>query len=875
MKKTIGKFLTIALALCLILSTVPIVSVSAGNAYFITFSYNNEYLGWARTSYNTTIADGGSIVKIFVFPNEGCLIDSFTVTRTDTDEVVSSRNTGTYEDGYIYEFSMPYCNVNVHSSFKVDNASGYHTVTLSCSEGGSAELKRNGMGRYKEMFTAKSGDAILLSKVEPDEGYSNNGYGYYYTPQGGKINITTDRPFSMPDYDVTVYVDFDKLYDIRFVTSGGSGTAIDFAKSIYGWITELTSQVCGEIVAVVTTPDSSYNNAGRIRVVSDSGATLLNSGFEGTDTSQRRFEMPEEPVTVYLTFYKDSYDINCTAEHGTLGYSAPDGTAAGKTVTLTPSPDEGYGLKELYYTYTPEVGLDEVKEYIDISGDLSFTVPNADVEVHAVYGMIRRAQWLDGDGSLLDSATYIEGSALPSTDKTPTKAGGLDYKYEFSGWKDPVYYVPDLTVFRPDFDTLYCVTVAGGTADRSYVKAGDTVTLTPDPASDGMYFSGWVVESGSADVADNKFTMTQGSVVLRAKYEMQKSVTVGIDFSDTKGYVGKAFTVSGSVTENDSVLDVGGTVTVTFSSGANDAEGAVSYTVPVVNGEYTCDVPALTAGNNRVWAEYSGDGEYGHALTMDYLNLYGVSASELSVNLGEGNVKKTYNVCDELDVTDLYIWYYWMDGTDEHYPVTADMVSGFDNTKSGVQKLTVASPYPSDDELSYNITMKKIYTTDDSVDVNLDSWFSRDEQDKAPFEIGFSFRKLQLLGVQKRDNNRDIRFVAVLDSKVAQDADEYGFLAAKGDTVDEAAGKLSGVTYASAQNIYNCKGSSNTVSGTYGKYSSNTDYKYVTLAVDNIGDSAVAVKFYVKKGGKVYYADYTNKDGITKEACAVNWAALS
>ena len=60
-------------------------------------------------------------------------------------------------------------------------------------------------------------------------------------------------------------------------------------------------------------------------------------------------------------------------------------------------------------------------------------------------------------------------------------------------------------------------------------------------------------------------------------------------------------------------------------------------------------------------------------------------------------------------------------------------------------------------------------------------------------------------------------------------------------------------------NIFTCKGSSNSISGEFGQFSSDTDYKYVTLSLTNTSGSTdtVAARFYVKtKDDKFYYADY-------------------
>ena len=165
--------------------------------------------------------------------------------------------------------------------------------------------------------------------------------------------------------------------------------------------------------------------------------------------------------------------------------------------------------------------------------------------------------------------------------------------------------------------------------------------------------------------------------------------------------------MSGEITENGELLNVGGSVTVTFSSGSYDAEGAVSYTVPVVNGKYTCEVPALTADNEFIWAEWSGDGDYAKALVMDKINIYEISVASVYVALAEENVKQFYETGDKLNVDNLYIWIFWMDGTEEEIPVTADMVSGFDSSKAAELILTVDCPYPYSGEITYEVWIKE------------------------------------------------------------------------------------------------------------------------------------------------------------------------
>lgn len=177
-----------------------------------------------------------------------------------------------------------------------------------------------------------------------------------------------------------------------------------------------------------------------------------------------------------------------------------------------------------------------------------------------------------------------------------------------------------------------------------------------------------------------------------------------------------------------------------------------------------------------------------------------------------------------------------------------------------------------------NISEDDIYTFDDSSYIHLKDTFTRDENDTKLSGISNKFKNLQVLGVQKKINtdNRSIRFVTVVDRRVINDADDYGYIAVGTSSIDYASFVLNKLDFENtpSKHLFSCKGTSNTVSGNYGKYDSNTKYKYVTYAVNNIEDNAIAVKFYVKKGNRIYYADYTNKDAITKDYCVTNWDAL-
>lgn len=154
-----------------------------------------------------------------------------------------------------------------------------------------------------------------------------------------------------------------------------------------------------------------------------------------------------------------------------------------------------------------------------------------------------------------------------------------------------------------------------------------------------------------------------------------------------------------------------------------------------------------------------------------------------------------------------------------------------------------------------------------------------DINDGNAFEINSDYLKGTLLGVQKKsdvddaditseshqENGSDMRFIAVLDKDLLDDADDYGFILGKVDGARTYAdtninklveGAATGIKKISAKGTYN------TVCGTnYGDPASATPYKYITCAVNSVDDSSkIVARFYYTKGGKTYFAKYAGQN---------------
>ena len=136
----------------------------------------------------------------------------------------------------------------------------------------------------------------------------------------------------------------------------------------------------------------------------------------------------------------------------------------------------------------------------------SVTVKNGDFTIRAVYTL----RWLDGDGSVLQEKTYVEGEPAPVYDgKKPVKEPTAQYSYEFSGWdagteEDTVttykpVFAEALKHYRVTFVDEDSKTVLKAAAEYDYGTAAADIEKPADPvkAADAQYtytFAGWTPE---------------------------------------------------------------------------------------------------------------------------------------------------------------------------------------------------------------------------------------------------------------------------------------------------------------------------------------------------------------------------------------------
>ena len=206
--------------------------------------------------------------------------------------------------------------------------------------------------------------------------------------------------------------------------------------------------------------------------------------------------------------------------------------AAGTEITLTATPNEGYHFKE----------WEVMSGGVTIKDD-KFLMPSANVEVKAIFEEDAPPAPTEhtvtvtsgGNGTASASPAKAAAGTMISLTATPDKG------YHLKEWQvespaglvitNNKFTMPDTNVAikaifeedAPPAPTEFTITVktdGNGTASASHAKAvvGTEIRLTATP-NKGYHFKEWQVISGGVTIKDDKFTMPDGNVEVKAIFE--------------------------------------------------------------------------------------------------------------------------------------------------------------------------------------------------------------------------------------------------------------------------------------------------------------------------------------------------------------------
>ena len=405
------------------------------------------------------------------------------------------------------KFLMPDSNVEVKAIFEEDAppAPTEHTVTVTSSGNGTASASP---------AKAVAGAEITLSAT-PDKGYHLKEWRVI----SGGVTIVDDK-FTMPDSNVEVKAVFEE--DAPPAPTDPAKPSISVTGTYTYNGSEHTAAVNGYDPSTMDIAGNTATDAGdyTVRVTSKTGKWVDGS----TDA-----------VTAAWSIGKATQE----APNGLTGVApTTEGGSDGK-ITGVDATMEYRMESETIYTACAGIEIENLPAgnyFVRYAEDHNhFASPDAEVTVGEGAPLADCTITFNaggGSGSM-DSVTVKTGAnyILPACGFTaPTdqefkawEIGGTEYKVGDSYTVNGDIEIKALWKNRVITPTTYTVTVSNdgngtGTAAPSTAAAGTTITLTAMP-NEGYHFKEWEVISGGVTISNNKFTMPNGNVAIKAIFE--------------------------------------------------------------------------------------------------------------------------------------------------------------------------------------------------------------------------------------------------------------------------------------------------------------------------------------------------------------------
>ncbi|MBQ7896393.1 MAG: hypothetical protein IJ364_07570, partial [Oscillospiraceae bacterium] len=517
---------------------------------------NNTTATSYKITKNTTNVDRGSYTVLVNNTNKSTAVKGDTVTVNATaktgyklDYVKATDANGDSVAMNGTTFTMPASNVTIDVYFV---SSTSYRITQSYPKNGSFTTVVNG----STTDDAAPGQTVEVI-VAPEDGYQLNNIVVMNSKNKNEEVPVVNKSFVMPNFDVTVKVDFLKLENpagnaITTELIEGSGT---FDVKINGSV--VSAAKAGEVVYVDLKPSDGY-------VLKKIEVRPNQAGHESDTISVNRdnqFVMPHYPVKVKVYYTADEFNVRSTSTtNGSfVVYKSGDNTqasvskvTAGTLLVVNPTADKDYAVNKI--TYTDKDG-NAVELKANGSGAYVFPMPTRDTTVSVEF---RKGNY--GLSETFSNATFQKNGktvtyASPGDEVTivPKEIAGYEAVSATAKQGSTNIEVDDFEFIMPigkvevtvKYEKLTYDIDAEGSADgRIYFRLGSASGKEIDEAQvgdliyivsvpdEGYATSGFTVTDDdgnpvSVNVSTQIFTMPASDVSVSASYA-EKSTSTGI-----------------------------------------------------------------------------------------------------------------------------------------------------------------------------------------------------------------------------------------------------------------------------------------------------------------------------------------------------------